>query len=137
MIEFQTLSDWRKRHDCRPSVGRESNVGPQSKPEQPPVISSYDNSTNPRGSRVANPNTKRLPGHAPVCPDQITSRALRPRTERTLLKGYCENRKGRRGAFCRFSKARSEAELNLPKLYWSMQATLYPPRPSLRMASMP
>ena len=51
--------------------------------------------------------------------------------------GYCENRKGRRGAFCRFSKARSEAELSLPKLYCSMKATLYPPRPSLRIASMP
>ena len=51
--------------------------------------------------------------------------------------GYCENRKGRRGAFCRFSKARSEAELSLPKLYCSRKAKLYPPRPSLRIASMP
>ncbi len=38
--------------------------------------------------------------------------------------GYCENRKGRRGAVCRFSKARSEAVLNLPKLYCSRKATL-------------
>ena len=130
-----TLPDWRKGYDDRPakfSCDKDAPFEPDQKAQ-----SDCATTANGRSREAKEPRVRLRVSAVGFLAALVLMLAASRIAPSTPFGGYCENRKGRRGAFCRFSKARSEAELSLPKLYCSKKAKLYPPRPSLRIASMP